>query len=108
MNAAASISLLPLAQEHLLRPPERTPTENASFAGSVTLDAPPTDGLYKVSIATDGWIDVIQDGEYLIFTGAVDCHGIRKSVKFPLRAKPVTIQLSNVRSPQISIIVTPD
>ena len=111
LNAAASISLLPLAQEHLLRPPERTPTENASFAGSVTLDAPPTDGLYKVSISTDGWIDVIQDGEYLkptAFTGAVDCHGIRKSVKFPLRAKPVTIQLSNVQSPRISIIVTPD
>ena len=111
MDTAASINLAPLAQAHLVSAPERTPTETNSFAGVVELDAPPNDGVYKVSISTEGWIDVIQDGEYLkptAFTGAMDCRGIRKSVKFPLRAKPVTIQLSNVRMPVISLIVTPE
>jgi hypothetical protein len=111
MDAAASVNLAPLAQARLIMPPQRTPTETSSFAGAVELDAPPNDGVYKVSISIEGWIDVIQDGEYLkptAFTGAMDCREIRKSVKFPLRAKPLTIQLSNVRMPSISVIVTPE
>jgi hypothetical protein len=109
VDTAASINLAPLAEARLMMPPERTPTQTASFAGIVELDTPPKEGIYKVTISTEGWIDLIQDGEYIkptAFTGAMDCPGIRKSVKFPLRAKPVTIQLSNVRAPLISLIVT--
>jgi hypothetical protein len=111
VDTAASLNLAPLAQARLIMPPERTPTQTASFAGIVELDTPRKEGVYKVTISTEGWIDVIQGGEYIkptAFTGAMDCPGIRKSVKFPLRAKPVTIQLSNVRGPLISLIVTPE
>ena len=33
---------------------------------------------------------------------------LRKSVKFPLEAKPLTIQLSDVKTPEISLIVSPE
>jgi hypothetical protein len=111
IDMPASIKLTPVAQAKFELPPERTPKDPASFAGILHLEAPTKDGSFKVSISTDAWIDAIQDGQLLkstAFTGAFDCTGIRKSVKFSLQANPVTIQLSDVRSPRISIVVTHD
>jgi hypothetical protein len=107
---AASVLLAPLAQARLQKPPERTPTETASYAGMISLE-PPAAGVYKVSLSGEGWIDVIQGDDFVkatAFTGALDCPSIRKSVKFGLRAEPATIQLSNVRTPAISIVVSPE
>jgi hypothetical protein len=84
LDQAASMLLVPRAQARLQKPPERTPTETASYAGMVSLE-PSAAGAYKVSLSGDGWIDVIQGDEFLkptAVTGALDCPGVRKSVKF--------------------------
>jgi hypothetical protein len=110
-DSAANVHLAPLAEAKLAMPPERAPKVSPSYAGAVKLDAPGAAATYKVSISSEGWIDVIQDGHFVkpvAFSGALECPGVRKSVKFALAAKPLTIQLSNVKAPDIAIIVSPE
>ena len=110
-DAAASVHLAPLAEAKLEMPPERAPKASSSYAGAIKLNAPGAAGTYKVSLSGEGWIDVVQDGRLVkavASSGALDCPGLRKSVKFPLEAKPLTIQLSDVKTPDISLIVTPE
>ncbi|MGO4869500.1 MAG: hypothetical protein ACLPGW_02660 [Roseiarcus sp.] len=110
-DAAASVHLAPLAEAKLEMAPERAPKASPSFAGAIKLDAPAAAGLYKVSLSDPGWIDVIQDGRFIkpvAFTDARDCPGLHKSVKFPLEAKPLTIQISDVKAADISLIVSPE
>jgi hypothetical protein len=70
-------------------PPERAPKDKASFAGFVKVAKVEKAGLYAVSLSANARIDAIQDGKYLktiAFSGATDCDGIRKVVKFELGA----------------------
>jgi hypothetical protein len=111
LDAAASLRLSPFAETKFEMPPERAPKTSPSYAGVIKLDAPGAAGTYKVTISAEGWIDVIQDGHFIkptAFSGATDCQGVRKSVKFPIEAKPITIQLSNAPAPDISLIVSPE
>ena len=111
LDAAADIQLAPFAEAKLDMPPERAPKASPSYAAEVKLDAPAAAGTFKISISQEGWIDVIQDGHFVkpvAFSGATDCAGLRKSVKFPLAAKPATIQFSNVKGSDISVIVSPE
>jgi hypothetical protein len=110
-DAAAQLRLTPFAEAKLDMPPQRAPKVAPSFAGAVKLGAPATAATVKISISGEGWIDVVQDGHYVkpvAFSGATDCPGLRKSVKFPLAAAPATIQLSDVRGADISLIVSPE
>lgn len=110
-NAAAQLHLAPFAEAKLDMPPERGPKTSPSYAGAVKLDAPATAATVKVSISGEGWIDVVQGGRFVkpvAFSGAADCPGLRKSVKFPLAAEPATIQLSDVKGQEISLIVSPE
>ena len=69
----------------------------------------PSPGRYKITLSDAGWIDVIQDGQYLkpvAFTGALDCPGLRKSVEFDIGPAPFTLQLSDVPAPTISVVLT--
>ena len=48
----------------------------------------PKAGIYTVSLSAGGWIDLVQDGHSLkpkAFSGATDCDGIRKTMKYELR-----------------------
>lgn len=72
-------------------PPERAPKEG-TFAGFTSLRTAPKAGLYTVSLSSGGWVDVVQDGHFLkpkAFSGATDCDGIRKTMKYELPASPV-------------------
>ena len=107
---AAALKLAPLAEAGLPNPPERAPRSPRSFAGHFTLAAPANPGAYKITISSSAWIDVIDGGKYLHpagFTGATDCKGARKSVRFDLPARPTAIQFSGVAGGEISVIVTP-
>ena len=73
--------------------------------------APPKPGAYKLTISSESWIDVLDGDDYLhptAFTGARECDGARKSVKFDLPARPLAIQFSGVRESKISVIVSPN
>ena len=68
-------------------------------------------GRLRVTISSEGWVDVLDGGAYLhpiAFTGAKDCDGARKSVKFDLPSRPLALQFSGVPRDQISVIVSPD
>ena len=90
-------------------PPERAPREG-TFAGFATFKDPPQAGTYTISLSGGGWVDVVQDGQALkpkAFSGATDCGGIRKTMKYELAAKPVVIQVSGMREDAISIAILP-
>jgi hypothetical protein len=106
-----SVGLVPFAEAKLPMPPERAPKSPTSFAGFVEVSAPAKAGSYKITLSAEGWIDVVQDGQAVkstAFSGALGCEGIRKSVKFDLAARPLTIELSNVPSNAIGIVVSGD
>ena len=109
-DEALTLELAPFTETSLPHAPERAPKITPSFAGHFTLAAPAKPGVYKLTIASEGWIDVIDKGTFLHpkgFSGALGCEGARKSVKFDLPGRSVGVQLSNVRDANIALIVTP-
>ena len=110
-DVAMTLGLQPLSAAGLPKAPERAPKSPSAFAGHFALGAPAKPGAYRITISSEGWVDVLDGGAYLHpigFTGARDCDGARKSVKFDLPARPLAVQFSGVPRDQISIIVSPD
>ena len=110
-DVAITVELQPLSAAGLPKVPERAPKSPSSFAGHFALAAPAKPGAYRVTISSEGWVDVLDGGAYLhpiAFTGARDCEGARKSVKFDLPARPLALQFSGVPKDQVSVIVSPD
>jgi len=111
VDSGARLKLVPFAEAKLALAPERPPKFSPSYAGAFSLDAPAAAAVFKVTLSAGGWIDVIQDGRFVKpvgFSDAPGCPGVRKSVKFPLAAKPLTIEISDVRTPEIAVIVSPE
>jgi hypothetical protein len=111
LSVATTLELQPLPSAGLPKAPERAPKSAQAFAGHFVLAAPAKPGVYKVTISSPGWIDVIDGDGYLhpkAFTGATDCEGARKSVKFDLPSRGLALQFSGVESNQLSVIVSPD
>ena len=109
-DTALTLGLVPFAEAALPQAPERAPKAAPSFAGHYTLSAPARPGVYKVTLASEGWVDVIDNGAFLhpkAFSGAVGCQGARKSVKFALPGRPVVVQVSNVKDAAIGAMITP-
>ncbi len=110
-DVAATLKLAPLTAAGLPRAPERAPKFAPSNAGHFALGAPAKPGVYKITIASEAWIDVVDGGEYLhplAFSGALGCDGARRSLKFELPAHPVDLQFSGVRAGEIAAIVSPE
>ena len=108
---ATTVALVPFADAKLPMAPERAPKSPTSFAGFVEVPTPSKAGIYKITLSSEGWIDVIQNGQFVksaAFSGATGCDGIRKSVKFDLAAQPFTIELSSVPADTIRIAVSSD
>jgi hypothetical protein len=109
-DVAATLKLAPLGDAGLPQAPERAPKSPQSYAGHFTLASPAKPGAYKITIASEGWIDVVDNGGFLhprAFSGAVGCDGARKSVKFELPAHPLDLQVSGVKDGEIALIVSP-
>jgi hypothetical protein len=108
---ASTVALVPFADAKLPMAPERTPKSPTSFAGFVEAAAPSHAGTYKFTLSSEGWIDIVQNGQFVkssAFSGAQGCDGIRKSVKFDLTASPFTIELSSVPADTIRIVISGD
>src|SRR6185369_12608271 len=108
-STGITLALVPPGDARLPSQPERAPKEG-TFAGFTSFKAAPKAGLYTVSLSAGGWLDVVQDGHFLkpkAFSGATDCDGIRKTVKFELSASPFVLQISGTRENSISIAILP-
>jgi hypothetical protein len=106
---ATIVTLAPFADAKLPTPPERAPKSPTSYAGFVQMAAPPRAGTYKITLSSEGLIDVVQDGHAVkstAFSGATGCEGIRKSVKFDLTAQPLTLELSGVPADSVKIAIS--
>ena len=89
--------------------PERAPKEG-TFAGFTNIKATPKAGLYTVSLSAGGWVDVVQDGHFLKpkgFSGATDCNGIRKTMKYEISASPFVLQISGSKEESVSVAILP-
>ena len=103
-----TVSLTAPTEAKLPTPPERAPKEG-TFAGFISVKGIKA-GIYTVSMPTGAWIDLVQDGHNLkpkAFSGATDCDGIRKTVKFELSASPFVLQLTGTKDNSISVAILP-
>ena len=82
--------------------------------GEAKLPSPPERapkaGLYTISLSAGAWVDVVQDGHFLKpkgFSGATDCDGIRKTMKYELSASPFVLQISGTKEDSISVAILP-
>ena len=108
-STGMTLALRPPADSKLPTPPERAPKEG-TFAGFASFKSAPKAGLYTISLSTGGWIDVVQDGHALkpkAFSGATDCDGIRKTMKYEIGASPFVLQISGIKEDSISVAILP-
>jgi hypothetical protein len=108
-STGITVALHPPAEAKLPSPPERAPKEG-TFAGFASIKAAPKAGLYTVSLSAGGWVDLLQDGRFLKpkgFSGATDCDGIRKTMKYEISASPLLLQVSGAKEDSISIAILP-
>ena len=103
------MALTAQADAKLPTPPERAPKEG-TFAGFASVKAAPKAGLYTISLSAGAWVDVVQDGHFLkpkAFSGATDCDGIRKTMKYEIGASPFVLQISGTKEDSVSIAILP-
>lgn len=108
-STGMTLALEAPAEARLPTPPERAPKEG-TFAGFTRFKSPPKAGVYTVSLSVGGWVDLVQDGHALkpkTFSGATDCDGIRKTVKYEISASPFVLQVSGIRDNSVSIAILP-
>jgi hypothetical protein len=108
-STGITLGLRTPAEAKLPSPPERAPREG-TFAGFTALKSAPKAGIYTISLSAGGWVDVAQDGHFLkpkAFSGATDCDGIRKTMKYEISASPLVLQLSGAKEASISIAILP-
>jgi hypothetical protein len=89
--------------------PERAP-KDGTFAGFVKVTGAPKAGRHTISLSASAWVDVVQDGHALKpidFSGATDCDGIRKTMKYEFAAKPLVLEISGAKDNAISIAILP-
>jgi hypothetical protein len=106
---AMTLALRPPGDAALPSPPERAPKEG-TFAGFARFQSPAKAGIYTISLSAGAWIDVVQDGHILKpkgFSGATDCDGIRKTMKYELTASPFVLQISGAKDESISAAILP-
>jgi hypothetical protein len=108
-STGMTLALVTPADAKLPTPPERAPKEG-TFAGFTSVKTAPKAGLYTISLSAGGWLDVVQNGHFLkpkAFSGATDCDGIRKTMKYELSASPLVLQVSGTKENSISIAILP-
>jgi hypothetical protein len=109
LSTGITLALVAPGDAKLPMPPERA-AKDGTLAGFANFKGAPKAGLYTISLSSGAWVDVVQDGHFLkpkAFSGATDCDGIRKTVKYELAAQPFVLQVSGTRENAISIAILP-
>lgn len=107
---AISLTLMPMTEVSFPVAPTSRKKGNAAetFGGIVAFDGTTEPGVYQLSLATAGWVDVVQDGKALrssAHSGKMDCDGVRKSVRFDIGAGPFSIELSGFAKDTAKFVV---
>ncbi|SHK45818.1 hypothetical protein SAMN05444159_3302 [Bradyrhizobium lablabi] len=108
-STGMTLALVAPGEAKLPSPPERAPKEG-TFAGFANFTSAPKAGLYTISLSAGGWVDVVQDGHFVKpkgFSGATDCDGIRKTMKYELSASPFVLQVSGTKENSVSVAILP-
>jgi hypothetical protein len=108
-STGITLSLVAPGDAKLPSQPERAP-KDGTMAGYANFKAGPKAGIYTISLSIGAWVDVVQDGHFLkpkAFSGATDCDGIRKTMKYELAAQPFVLQVSGTKESAISIAILP-
>jgi hypothetical protein len=108
-STGMTLGLTAPADAKLPSPPERAPKEG-TFAGFASFKTPPKPGIYTISLSAGGWVDLMQEGHALkpkAFSGATDCEGIRKTMKYQLSASPFVLQISGIKDNSVSVAILP-
>jgi hypothetical protein len=108
-STGMTLALLAPAEAKLPSPPERAP-KDGTFAGFASIKSAPKAGIYTVSLSAGGWVDLVQDGHFLkpkAFSGATDCDGIRKTMKYEIAASPLVLQVSGTKEDAVSVAILP-
>ena len=108
-SSGVTLKLVSPGDARLPKPPERAP-KAGTFAGFASFKDRPKAGIYTISLSAGAWVDVIQDGHFLkpkAFSGATDCEGIRKTMKYEFAASPFILQVSGATDTQISVAILP-
>jgi hypothetical protein len=108
-STGITLALTAPGDAKLPTPPERALKED-TFAGFTSVKTAPKAGVYTISLSAGGWVDVVQDGHFLKpkgFSGATDCDGIRKTMKYELSASPFVLQISGIKEDSVSIAILP-
>ena len=90
-------------------PPAKKKTRRLC-GGCVAFAAPEKPGVYQVTLSGEGWIDLVQNGAALQsadHSGAKNCPGLRKSVRFEVGAAPVALQISGAPAETIKVAIRP-
>ena len=106
-SSGITLALVAPGDARLPSPPERAP-KDGTFAGFTSFKTAPKAGLYTISLSAGAWVDVVQDGHFLkpvAFSGATDCDGIRKTMKYELSAQPFVLQISGAKDNSVSIAI---
>lgn len=109
-SGAAILNLRPMADVVYAQPPERQPKTPGAFGAILAVAAPGKPGLYQVTLSDGAWVDVVQDGARLktaAHTGKKGCPGLRKSLRFEVKAAPLTIQISGASVDRLSLAIAP-
>lgn len=80
----------------------------AQFGGILRFAAPEKPGVYQVTLSGEGWIDLVQNGIALQsadHSGAKNCPGLRKSVRFNVGAAPLALQISGAQADTIKVAI---
>jgi hypothetical protein len=108
-SSGMTLALLTLAEARLPTPPERAP-KDGTYAGFANFKGTPKPGLYTINLSAGAWVDVIQDGHALKpkgFSGATDCEGIRKTMKYEISASPFVLEISGARDNALAVAILP-
>jgi hypothetical protein len=107
-DAAVTLGLKPAAEAKLPVTPAK-PADPAKFSGFVSLPSEPP-GDVIVSLSSEGWIDLVQNGTPLVstaHTGDDNCPGLRKAVRFTLSGAALILEISNAPADHIAVAITP-
>ena len=104
-----AVALQPTASVAFRLPPERAPKPGA-FGATLEVADIDASGPYQITLSDEAWIDVVQGEARLkstAFSGQKDCPGVRKSVRFDLKARAATIQVSEAASAVLDLAIAP-